>query len=610
VDTSVKETREFQTEVKELLEIVINSLYTDREIFLRELISNAADALEKVRYLELTGAAVQDKGQELEISLSTDDVANTLTITDTGVGMTGEELVENLGTIAHSGSRAFIRHLAQGNQQDLNLIGQFGVGFYSAFMVAEKVTLYTRSYLPEAQGMIWTSAGDGSYSLERADDLKRGTKIVLKLKKDAADFAKPDTVKRIIKQYSSFVPFTIKVNGEIVNTVQAIWVKNKSEVTDEEYNEFYKYVADAYDEPLLRLHFTADVPLNINALLYVPRQNLERFGFGRLEPGVGLYCKKVLIEERSENILPQWLRFLKGVVDSEELPLNISRETLQDSALVARLKQVVTGRFLKFLKETAENHPELYRDFWREFGIFLKEGVAADVTHQDELVKLLRFESSATEPGELTSLDRYLERLKEGQEKIYYLNGPSRQAVEAGPYLEVFKRKGLEVLYTFDPIDDYILNQLGEYQGKGLVSADQAELNLPGDEDGEREDAEEAKVVRSWLKDVLGDRVSEVRISQRLVESPAVILNSGISNSMERMLRSMNNELNALPKILEINPANPVIRGLFELRRRDEEFARVVAEQILDNALAAAGLLNDPQQMVARSYKIMERAVH
>ncbi len=610
---SAMETKEFQTEIRQLLDIVINSLYTDREIFLRELISNANDAMERVRYLQLTGQKVQDEDLPLEINISTDDEAHTLTITDAGIGMTREELVENLGTIAHSGSKEFIRHLseAQGDKSDLKLIGQFGVGFYSAFMVSDAVSLYARSYETETPAYVWTSDGRGSYTIEEGEDLPRGTKIVLHLKEDAYEFGKAETIRRIIRQYSSFVPYPINVNGEKVNTVQALWTKNKSEITEEEYTEFYKFIANAYDEPLFRLHFSSDAPLSINALLYVPQENLERLGFGRMEPGVNLYCKKVLIQEQAKEILPEWLRFIKGVVDSEELPLNISRETMQDSALVAKLNKVVTSRFLRFLNDQAKSEPDKYKEFYQNFNFFIKEGAANDFTHRQELVKLLRFESSKTASGELISLADYVGRMQEGQTAVYYVNGPSREVIEAGPYLEVFRDKDYEVLYTHEPVDDYVLGLIGDYEGKKLMSADQTELDLGGT--ASEQDAlseEEVKEFTAWLKEVLGSKVTEVRASKRLVDSPAILLSPYGTHSMQRMMQMVNRDLNqTVPGVLEINGNHPLIKRLNELHKQGEEFARVAAEQLYENAEIAAGIMVDPRSMVNRLNKILQRAL-
>lgn len=617
--TFKQETKEFQAEVKQLLDIVINSLYTDREVFLRELISNSADALEKIRYIEITGQNDQGESQNrvlpLEISIELDESASTLSIIDTGIGMTRKELMENLGTIAHSGSRAFIKHLVEGDREDVNLIGQFGLGFYASFMVASQVTVYSRSYRPGAAGHVWTSEGTGSFTISEAEGLSRGTKIVLQLKEDAKEFAQPDTVKRIIKQYSAFVPFPIALNGEKVNTVQALWVKNKNEITGEEYTEFYKYVANDFDEPFYRIHMTLDAPLSINALLFVPRGNFELYGFGRMEPGVNVYCRKVLIQQQFDGILPEWLRFLKGVVDSEELPLNVSREAMQDSALVSKLRRVITGRVLRFFDEQAEKDPEKYREFWEKFGMFIKEGAASDFVHRDRLVKLLRFESSKSEAGQLISLSAYVEGMPPEQEDIYYVNGPSREAIESGPYLEAFRDLDLELIYTSEPVDDYILNQLGEFEGKKLVSADQEDLKLPGAKqeppaEGALPEAE-IQDLTEWMKGVLGDKVTEVRPSKRLVDSPAMVLSpDGVTGSMQRMMQLMHKDVSNIgSKILEINPAHPIVSGLNNWRQKDEEFARTVLEQVFDNALVSAGLIVEPRYMVDRIYKIMERTL-
>lgn len=610
---SKAETREFQTEIRQLLDIVINSLYTEKQIFLRELISNGADALEKLRYLQLKGEEIQAGDLPLEISIETDKDGHTLTIADAGIGMTKDDLINNLGTIAHSGSKTFIKQLAdntEGKKPDLDLIGQFGVGFYSAFMVADKVTLYTRSYRPDAGGYIWSSEGAGSYAIEEGGEVARGTKIVLHLKEGEYDYADKEKIERIIKQYSSFVPYPITVDGEKVNTVQALWTKNKSEITEEEYTDFYKFTANAYDEPLMRLHFSSDAPISLYALLFVPKENFERFGFGRLDPGVNLYCKKVLIQEKCKEIVPEWMRFVKGVVDSEDLPLNISREMLQDSALVNKLNRLVTTRFLKFLDEQAKDAPEKYKEFWDRFGIFIKEGAATDYTNRPDLVKLLRFDSSKMEEGQYTSLAGYVERMKEGQQEIYYVNGPSKETIEAGPYLEAFRNKEIEVLYTYEGVDDYVLSQLHEYEGKKLVSADQADLKLPGEEEKKQDglSEEELKGLTAWLKDVLGEKVTEVKPSTRLVDSPAIVLSSYGAFSMQRMMQ-LTREVGIGPVVLEINPQHVIIRRLNELRTADEGFAKVVAEQVLENAQIAAGLLADPRNMVSRLNLILAKAV-
>ena len=618
------ETREFQTEIKQLLDIVINSLYTEKDIFLRELISNAADATEKLRYLKLTENELIDQDLPLEISIETDKEAHTLTISDNGIGMTREELIANLGTIAHSGSKEFINKLAQTSQEDsttsagkaaLTLIGQFGVGFYSVFMVADKVTLYTRSYRIGDEGYIWTSDGSGSYTLEKGEMTTRGTKIVLSLKPDAYKYAESANIQRVIKQYSSFVPFPVKVDGEKANTVEAIWIKNASEISDQEYEEFYKYLANAYDEPYYKLHFSSDAPLAIKALLFVPKDNFERLGFSRMERGVNLFCKKVLIQEKSEAIVPEWARFIRGIIDSEDLPLNISRETLQDNALVVKLNKVVTGRLLKFLEEQAKNDPDKYREFWGNFGSFIKEGAATDFVHKDGLVKLLRFESNITKENELISLEQYVQRMQEEQKAIYYVSGFNKESIESGPYLEMFKDKGIEVLYTYETIDDYIFNSLHEFQGKKIVAAEQDSEDLP-DLSQEQSNTEgdmaqdEVEGLLAWFRQTLGNRVTEVRVSKRLVDSPAVVLSSFGTHSMARMMQLMHKDQGgAPPAILEINSRHPVMKGINELRKNNDSFATAAADQVLENAQIAAGLLVDPRGMVNRLNNILERAV-
>ncbi len=615
------ETKEFQAEVKQLLDIVIHSLYTERDIFLRELISNAADALEKFRHQNLLEENVFDAGASLEISIQVNEKENTLTISDSGIGMTRDDLVDNLGTIAHSGSKSFLAELAEAAKQDVSLIGQFGVGFYASFMVAKRVRVQSRSYLPDDMGHEWVSDASGSYTISECTGLHRGTKIIVELKDDAKEYANQDTIKRIITQYSNFVPFPIKMAGEEINTVQAIWARSKQEVTDEDYNEFYKFIANAVDEPVFRLHFSADAPLAIKALLFTPQENFERMGFGRMQPGVSLYCQRVLIDQHNENILPEWLRFVRGVVDAEDLPLNISRQALQDNALVAKINKIITSRFLKFLNEQAKKEPEKYQAFYKTFGMFLKEGASSDFTHRPAIAKLLRFESSKSEPGKTISLDDYVDRMQEEQKEIYYINGPNREAIEAGPYIEAFKKRDLEVIYTFDPIDDFVFSHLSEHNDKKLVSADRADLDLPELSEEQKKDqstdetaleTEVADSLTKWMKETLGDRIKEVLLSKRLENSPAILVNPDgfMTSSMERIMRASSEDSHDFgSKNLEINPKHPLIKNLPQTRIKDEELAKFAVEQILDNAFIQAGLIVEPRTLVERSYKILEKAL-
>jgi TNF receptor-associated protein 1 len=609
--TATPQKFEFQAEIKQLLDIVIHSLYTEKEIFVRELVSNASDALEKLRHLQLTEKEIYDDQLTLEINVTTDDKAKTISIQDFGIGMTQAELVENLGTIAHSGSKAFLKALGESGAKNTNLIGQFGVGFYSAFMVAKSVKVYTHSWRTGEPGQAWTSDGGGSYEVEESEGQRRGAKIVIELKDDCAEFSQEWRVKEILERYSAFVSFPINLNGKRINTVQALWLRNKNEIKEEEYTEFYKFQAHAYDEPRLRLHFSADAPLAINALLFVPKENTEKLGLSRLEPAVSLYCRKVMIDQKPKDILPEWLRFLKGVVDSEDLPLNISRETMQDKSLIEKLNKVITKRFLKFLDEEAKNRAEAYADFYKEFGVFLKEGTALDFTHKDQLVKLLRFESSLTEKGKQTSLADYVSRMQPDQKEIYYLVGPNRAAVESGPYLEGFKARNLEVLFCYEAVDEYVMNNVREFDGKKLTAADHADVklaDLPKPEGSLSDD--DVKTLTKWLKETLGDRVADVKTSDRLVDSPVLALNADkmMSPHMRRMMKAMNKEGADSPVRvnLEINPRHVVIKRLFENQTAQPEKAKLVAEQLLDNALISAGLLDDATSMVARLNKLLE----
>jgi TNF receptor-associated protein 1 len=609
----MSQTHEFQAEVKQVLDIVIHSLYTDREIFLRELVSNASDAMEKMRLTQLTEKDVFDAKAELQISITTDETAKTITIADAGIGMTRAELVENLGTIAHSGSKAFAAALKNaGKQGDATLIGQFGVGFYSAFMVADKVQVYTHSWKNEGEHLVWTSDGQSSYTIEEAPDQNRGCKIVLHLKEDAADFCKASTVKQIIEKHSNFVSFPLLLNGERVNTVEALWLKSKDSITDEQYNEFYKFTAHAFDDPSYRMHFQADSPIVINALLFTPTQNMESFGMGQMEPGVSLYCKKVLIDPKPKKLLPEWMRFVRGVIDSEDLPLNISRESMQDSALVRKIGEVVVKRLLKQLDKEASDDATKWNGFYKDFSRFFKEGVATDFTNREAIAKLLRFESSMTQPGETIGLAEYVKRMASEQKAIYYQVAPSRDAIESGPYLEAFKAKGIEVLYMFETIDEYVVSSLNKFDDKDLkaVNADDIDLG-DSDADGEALPEAETSSLCDWIKERLTASVDSVRPGKRLVGSPALVLTpeGEMTPQMRQMMKALGKESGMPgPKVIfEINPRHQLVKGLAKLQKSDPDTAGLITEQILDNALLSAGLLDEPQRIIQRTQKLMEK---
>ena len=604
---STTEKHQFQAEIAQLLDIVIHSLYTDKEIFVRELISNAADATEKLKFLQTSGTEVIEPDAALGITIVTDEAAKTVSFTDAGIGMTHGELIDNLGTIAHSGSKAFLEQL-KANQGAANLIGQFGVGFYAAFMAAEKVTVTTRSCIPGEEGWKWESDGKTGYEIEPAADLKRGTTILLHLRDE--EFAKAHRIQEIIKRYSNFVQFPITLNGEAVNTVQAIWTRNKSEIKEEEYNEFYEYIGHDSEPPTYRLHFNADAPLSIRALLFVPSQSMEQFGMQRGESEVHLYCRKVLIESKAKGLFPEWLRFLRGVVDSEDLPLNISRETMQDSALMQKLNKVLTGRLIKFLDDEAKADPEKYAKFFAEHGTCLKEGVAVDFEHRAALAKLLRFESSFTEKGKQTSLADYVSRMKEEQKEIFFIQAANRESAEASPYFEVLNAKGIEALFLYDPRDEFVMDHLREFEGKPVRPAEKADLSLDQQFTALTEEA--ANALAGFIKETLGDRVNNVRASKRLVGSPSVAVESDafMTSSMRRILKSMNREggqsFESKPD-LEINPNHSMIARLEKMRHSDGALAGKIAEQIFDNARVSAGLLEDPREMLNRVNDLLEQ---
>lgn len=599
---SEPQTQSFQAEVRQLLDIVIHSLYTDKEIFVRELISNASDSLEKLRLKELTEKGIYQGDLPLEINIATDEEAGTITITDHGIGMTSDELTDNLGTIARSGSKEFLEALKEKGDGNASVIGQFGVGFYSAFMAAAKVEVYTHSWDESAGSLKWESDGQSGYTISEAQDEKRGARIVIHLKEDEKDFAKEDTLKGIIDKHSRFVSFPLSLNGERVNTVEAIWLKSKSDIKEEDYKEFYQYCAHAVDEPRHTLHFSADAPININALLFTPDENHERLGFGQMKAGVSLYCRKVLIDAEPQGLLPEWMRFVKGVVDSEDLPLNISRESMQDSALVKKLNTLLTKRFIKHIAKDAKASPEKHEEFHERFSRFLKEGIATGFEHHEALAELLRFESSMTDEGKKTSFDDYLTRAKEDQDSIYYLVGIDRKSMEAGPYLEAFQKRGIEVIFLTDNIDDYIMETLREFKGKKLVSADRAEIDLDELPDEEaRLSEEESKELVEWLSKTLGDKVESVDMGKRLVSHPVVALTpqDAPSGQMRAMMEAMGQGSPEPKARLEFNPNHELVAKLNSLRKEDSEVASQVAGQLADNALMAAGMVKDPSSIIA-----------
>ncbi|CBJ25492.1 heat shock protein Hsp90 [Ectocarpus siliculosus] len=639
-----EEKLEFQAETRQLLDIVTHSIYTDKEVFLRELISNASDAMEKLRHLQVVGEAIEEGSAPSEIMIATDEKEKTITIQDTGIGMTREELKLNLGTIARSGSKSFLKELneAAGDGKDGDspsgalegIIGQFGVGFYSAFMVGDTVTVHTRS-ARDGSRSVWTSDGSGEFVVKEAEavaegeeEMPRGCKIVVKLRDGCEEYATQARVEEVVQKYSNFVGVPIKLNGEEVNTVEAIWMKSPSEVEDAKYDEFYKFIAKAYDEPLTKLHFRTDAPIELKALFFFPSYHTEKFGMARLEPGVSLYSRKVLIEAKCPDLLPEWLRFVKGVVDSEDLPLSLSREKPQDTALLGKIGGVLTKKIIRFLQEMMRKEPEKYRtQFFAEFGAFLKEGVCQDFTHQGEIAKLLYFESNKGEKDELCSLDEYVSRCTPEQKEIYYLCAPNRELAMASPYYEAFGDSGREILFVYNTIDDFVMNNLKTYAGRPIKSAEAEDIELGGDDaaakdSDEEEDrtavagltSEDAEDLCSWLKEsALPERVFEAKVTTRLKDSPAII-SSHESAALRRMMRMIEQQNSgsaaALPKQkVEINPKHPLMTKLHVIKTSNPLLAQMIAEQVFDNALVAAGLMDDSRVMLPRVNDLMAKVL-
>lgn len=607
---------QFQTEVRQLLDIVIHAFYSDREVFVRELVSNASDALEKLRLKQLTQTGIYEPERELRITITTDEEAGTLTIADSGIGMTQEEVVEFLGTIAHSGTRKFLEAMKETKGGTQDLIGQFGVGFYSVFMAADKVEVTTRSWQPDATPVKWVSDGQEGYELaEAAADAPRGTSILIHLKEDAKNFAKGDHTRYILSKYSNFVGFPIDFNGEHLNTVQAIWMKSKKDVKPEEYEGFYQFIAHTESKPLSYMHFSADAPIVLNSVLFVPEENPEAMGFGRCEPMVSLYCHKVLIDSKPEKLLPEWLRFLAGVVDSEDLPLNISREMLQDNSLLRKVSGIITKRFIKHLEGVAKNETETYEKFWRTFSRYIKEGVVTSWEHKDALGKLLRFESTFTEPGKLTSFEDYVSRMKENQKDIYVLYGASRSQLENSPYLDALKARGFEVGFFTEGGDQFVVESLMKFGEKEIKSIDRAGLELPPLEaqpDQPGLDEQEAEGLTTWVSDTFKDRFSKVSSSDRVTSAPAIALQGegDISPEIKAYLRAMGQEIPETHPEIAFNPHNPIVMKLAELRTQDEALATLLADQLINTALLRAGMLDDPAKLADNSQALLEKLLN
>lgn len=624
--TSASETFEFKAEIQQLLNILVHSLYTEREIFLRELLSNASDALHRIQFEMLTEHEVLDPEAELAIRVRVDEEARTITVSDTGIGMTREEIAENLGTIAHSGAAAFLERLQAAERPTVELIGQFGVGFYSVFMVADSVRVISRSYLPDAEAVEWVSDGGNRYQLGPADKATRGTDIVVHLKEDASEFVAGWRLEQIITKHSDFVPFPIYVadKQEPANRRMALWRQFPQQVTQEQYDEFYKHLTLDFEKPLLCTHLVTDAPLDVRSILYIPSRRERGFLSPRTEAGLRLYIHNVMIQEYNRDLLPSYFRFVEGIVESEDLPLNISRETVQRSPAVRRVQRMLARKLVKELEKLASERPEDYRSFWREFGPFIKEGVAAgpaggpgeEPRAKDDLLPLLVFHSSKSGDN-LVSLAEYVQKMGSDQEAIYYVLGEDLKSVALSPHLDYFRAHDMEVLYLVDPIDPFVMLAVQDYDGKPLKNVDNAELVLP-EEDEPGAEAVEAipeadfnRLVGRMVK-VLGDRVLEVRASKMLRDSPCRLASpgSGPASEMSRVYRMLDREFEAPKQILEINRGHPIIGNLASLVSNAPDSAIIdpAIEQLFENQLLMEGLHPNPAEMIPRIQQLMVQA--
>ncbi len=623
-----KETLGFQTEVKQLLHLMIHSLYSNKEIFLRELISNASDAVDKLRFEALSKPELLEGGAELKIRVSFDKDAKTVTLEDNGIGMSREDAITHLGTIAKSGTADFMKNLSGDQKKDSHLIGQFGVGFYSAFIVADQVEVFSRrAGLAAGEGVHWSSKGEGEFEIATIDKADRGTRIVLHLKDGEDEFADGWRLRNIIKKYSDHIALPIELpkeqaaaegeekpaqEWEVVNRASALWTRPRTEVKDEEYQEFYKHIAHDYENPLSWSHNKVEGKLEYSSLLYVPARAPFDLYQREAPKGLKLYVQRVFVMDQAESFLPLYLRFIKGVVDSNDLSLNVSREILQKDPIIDSMKSALTKRVLDMLEKLAKNEPEQYKGFWKNFGQVMKEGPAEDFANKEKIAGLLRFASTNGDDGEQNvSLAEYLARAKEGQDKIYYLTGETYAQVKNSPHLEVFRKKGIEVLLLTDRIDEWLMSYLSEFDGKTFVDVARGDLDLGNlDSEEEKKEAEEVAKAKEGLveriKTALGDAVSEVRVSHRLTDSPAILAigEQDLGMQMRQILEASGQKVPDSKPIFEFNPAHPLIEKL-DGEQSEERFGDLSHILFDQAALAAGDSLKDPAAYVRRLNKLL-----
>jgi len=641
----MKTTKHFQTEVQKLLDLVIHSLYSNKDIFLRELISNASDAIDKVRFEAHSNEALLEGNSDWKIKLVADKEAGTLTIVDNGIGMGISEVEENIGTIARSGTKAFMEALKEvQSSNNPELIGQFGVGFYSSFMVADKVTLTTRKGGSPEAGCRWESTGDGTYTIEEFEKPTRGTEIVLHLNEEMKGYLDEWKIRSIVKKYSDYVQYPVamditrtepakgldgkviegggeieKTSEETLNSMKAIWTRPKNDISEEEHEEFYKHISHDFEKPFRSIHYAAEGVSEFKALLYLPGHKPFDLFMQERKKGVHLYVKRVFITDNCEALLPDYLRFVKGVVDSSDLPLNVSREILQEDVQIKRIQKSLVGKVLSSLGEIRDKEPEEYLKFYAEFGPVLKEGLHFDYANKEKLQELVLFESTATEAGKPVSLKEYVARMPEGQKEIYFITGTSREMVANSPHLEAFRGKGYEVLFLTDPVDEWVVQSLSEYDGKKLKAVDRGDVELESEEEKKaseekkKEQQEQYKGLLEFIKGKLEESVKEVRFSSRLTESACCLVADeyGLNANMERIMKAMNQDVPKSKRILELNPNHPIVKVLEEMYAADSGNPRLAdyCGLLLDQALLTEGSpIKDPLKFTKLVSELMVKA--
>jgi HSP90 family molecular chaperone len=609
----------FKAETRQILDILIHSLYIEREVFLRELISNAADALTRMNFEMLTNRDVFNPEAELAIWITVDPEQKILTIRDTGIGMTDAELIENLGTIAHSGAKAFLEAVKGENAPSTDIIGQFGVGFYSAFMVAEWVRVTSRSYRTDASAYTWLSSGSDTFEITPAEKQDRGTEVQIKLKEESAEYVQEHRIKEIIKKHSDFVPFPVYFGEgdkkQQINQQTALWRQIPRTVEEQQYIDFYKQLTFSIEPPLAYSHMSVEAPVQLYAILFVPPSSENAFISPRKEDGLKLYARKILIQNYCKELLPPYLRFVQGIVDSEDLPLNISRETVQSNRLMNQLNKLITSRVLEMLKDTAKNKPDDYDKFWRSYGNFIKEGIATSQDSTEDLNPLLRFHT-LNKIDMLISLDDYVAGKKENQDKIYYILGEDEKAIANSPHLEALRHHGYDVILLTDPLDAFMLLRLNKYKDLDMVNVATQDLKLPEiqKDEAEKKNVEESeadnKILVDLFKTQLQDRISDVQITHILVDSPARLVNKegSLSPELQKVFQILNREQKANPMVLEINPKHPILTHLLKLTA-DDPVVKAAIEQIFENALWIEGLHPNPASMINRIQYLIETAL-